>query len=67
MGTQTVLRSRFPRLARGSVADRPVGPPRRSCCSTLRALGGVPHATVHFRREIIRLIAEISMGQGPWR
>jgi phospholipid/cholesterol/gamma-HCH transport system permease protein len=30
----------------------------------LRALGGVPHAAVHFRREIIRLIAEISMGAG---
>ena len=30
----------------------------------LRALAGVPHAAVHFRREIIRLIAEISMGAG---
>ena len=30
----------------------------------VRALAGVPHATVHFRREIIRLIAEISMGAG---
>jgi phospholipid/cholesterol/gamma-HCH transport system permease protein len=29
-----------------------------------RALAGVPHAAVHFRREIIRLIAEISMGAG---
>ena len=34
-----------------------------TCCS-IRALGGVPHATVHFRREIVRLIAEISMGAG---
>jgi len=30
----------------------------------LRALGGVPHALVHYRKEIIRLIAEISMGAG---
>ena len=29
-----------------------------------KALGGIPHATVHFRKEIIRLIAEISMGAG---
>ncbi|UXA09722.1 ABC transporter permease [Mycobacterium sp. SMC-8] len=29
-----------------------------------RALAGVPHAAVHYRREIVRLIAEISMGAG---
>ncbi|HEY9266052.1 MAG TPA: ABC transporter permease [Mycobacterium sp.] len=29
-----------------------------------RALAGVPHAAVHYRREIIRLVAEISMGAG---
>jgi phospholipid/cholesterol/gamma-HCH transport system permease protein len=29
-----------------------------------RAIAGTPHAAVHFRREIIRLIAEISMGAG---
>ena len=29
-----------------------------------RSLAGVPHAAVHFRKEIIRLIAEISMGAG---
>jgi phospholipid/cholesterol/gamma-HCH transport system permease protein len=29
-----------------------------------RALAGVPHAAVHFRREIVRLVAEISMGAG---
>lgn len=29
-----------------------------------RALAGVPFATAHYRREIIRLIAEISMGAG---
>ncbi|MEB3021763.1 MULTISPECIES: ABC transporter permease [Mycolicibacter] len=29
-----------------------------------RALGGVPHAASTYRREVIRLIAEISMGAG---
>jgi phospholipid/cholesterol/gamma-HCH transport system permease protein len=29
-----------------------------------KAIRGVPHATVHYRKEIIRLIAEISMGAG---
>jgi phospholipid/cholesterol/gamma-HCH transport system permease protein len=29
-----------------------------------RAIAGVPHASVHYRKEIIRLIAEISMGAG---
>ncbi|WP_413467084.1 MlaE family ABC transporter permease [Mycolicibacterium sp. 120270] len=29
-----------------------------------RALAGTPHAAMHFRKEIIRLIAEISMGAG---
>jgi phospholipid/cholesterol/gamma-HCH transport system permease protein len=29
-----------------------------------KSLAGIPHATVHFRKEIIRLIAEISMGAG---
>jgi len=29
-----------------------------------RAIAGCPHAFVHYRREVIRLIAEISMGAG---
>jgi phospholipid/cholesterol/gamma-HCH transport system permease protein len=29
-----------------------------------KAIAGTPHAAVHYRREIIRLIAEISMGAG---
>ena len=65
MGTMTVLRSTYPRLTRqfkrptdvlGRIGDHML--------FYLRALGGVPHAAVHFRREIIRLIAEISMGAG---
>lgn len=30
----------------------------------VRAIAGTPHAAVHYRREVIRLIAEISMGAG---
>ena len=65
MGTQTVLRSRFPRLARGLrwPTDK-LGSLGDHMLFYFRALGGVPHATVHFRREIVRLIAEISMGAG---
>lgn len=65
MGTSTVVRSRFPRLV--NQAGRPVAWLSRVGDHVLfygRALGGVPHAAVHFRKEIIRLIAEISMGAG---
>jgi phospholipid/cholesterol/gamma-HCH transport system permease protein len=65
MGTATVLRSRFPRLA--DQLGRPLGFFGRLGDHVLfygRAMAGIPHATVHFRREIIRLIAEISMGAG---
>lgn len=65
MGTSTVVRSRFPRLV--NQAGRPVAWLSRIGDHVLfygRALGGVPHAAVHFRKEIIRLIAEISMGAG---
>ena len=59
------LRGAYPRLARQ--IDRPVGWFSRIGDHTLfygKALGGAPHAAVHYRREIIRLIAEISMGAG---
>ena len=65
MGTSAVLRSRFPRLV--GFAGRPVALLSRIGDHTLfyiRALAGTPHAAVHFRKEIIRLIAEISMGAG---
>ncbi|CAN5311785.1 ABC transporter permease [soil metagenome] len=65
MGTSAVLRSRFPRLT--NHLGRPVSLLSRIGDHTLfygRALGGVPHAMVHFRKEVIRLIAEISMGAG---
>ncbi|ORA41940.1 ABC transporter permease, partial [Mycolicibacterium celeriflavum] len=65
MGTVAVIRSTYPRLTRG--ARRPVeflGRIGDHMLFYLRALAGVPHAAVHFRKEIVRLIAEISMGAG---
>jgi phospholipid/cholesterol/gamma-HCH transport system permease protein len=59
------LASAYPRLARQF--KRPIGVLGRIGDQTLfygRALAGTPFATVHFRKEIIRLIAEISMGAG---
>ena len=55
----------YPRLVR--TANRPVDAAERLGEHTLfylRALAGVPNAIMHHRREIIRLIAEISMGAG---
>jgi phospholipid/cholesterol/gamma-HCH transport system permease protein len=62
------LRATYPRLYR--VVDqfqRPVGALGRIGDHTRfygQAIAGTPHAIMHFRREIIRLIAEISMGAG---
>ena len=65
MGTMTTVRSTYPRLARE--ARRPVtwlSGIGDHMLFYVKAMAGVPHATVHFRKEIIRLIAEISMGAG---
>ncbi len=65
MSTATLLRQRFPRLA--DQVRRPGAVLGRIGDHTLfygRAIAGTPHAAVHFRKEIIRLIAEISMGAG---
>jgi len=65
MGTLTTLRATYPRLSRQ--IERPISLLGRVGDHTLfygRALAGVPHAAVHFRKEIVRLIAEISMGAG---
>jgi phospholipid/cholesterol/gamma-HCH transport system permease protein len=59
------LRVTYPRLFRE--LERPVGLLGRIGDHTLfygRAIGGAPFAVKHYRREIIRLIAEISMGAG---
>jgi phospholipid/cholesterol/gamma-HCH transport system permease protein len=64
MGTMTILRGAYPRLARG-LTGRWAGCRGSAItpCSTA-APWAAPHAAVHYRREIIRLIAEISMGAG---
>jgi len=59
------LRAAYPRLTRQ--AQKPVATLSRIGDHTLfygKALGGIPFAVTHYRREIIRLIAEISMGAG---
>jgi phospholipid/cholesterol/gamma-HCH transport system permease protein len=58
-------RTLYPRLSRQ--LGRPVDTLSRIGDHTSfygRAIAGVPHATVHYRKEIIRLVAEISMGAG---
>jgi phospholipid/cholesterol/gamma-HCH transport system permease protein len=65
MGTLTTLRAAYPRLTQQ--INRPVRTLSSIGEHTMfygRALAGTPHAAVHFRKEIIRLIAEISMGAG---
>ena len=52
------LRATYPRLTR--TVQRPVGTLSQIGDQTLffgKAIGGTPHAAVHFRKEIIRLIA----------
>jgi len=65
VGTLTVLRTNYPRMFRQF--RRPSGFFGRIGDHTLfygKAIAGVPHAIVRYRSEIIRLIAEISMGAG---
>src|SRR6476660_2793984 len=65
MGTMTVLRQAYPRFTAGLKKPTDVlGRIGDHMLFYIKALGGIPHATVHFRKEIIRLIAEISMGAG---
>ena len=65
MGTLTVLRTNYPRMFRQF--RRPAGFFGRIGDHTLfygQAIAGVPQAIVRYRNEIVRLIAEISMGAG---
>ncbi|KAA0074824.1 ABC transporter permease [Mycolicibacterium sp. P9-64] len=69
MSTSTVLRSRFPRaVARG---EKWVGSPVRFLDSVghiawfvVTAVGSIGHAFRYYRKEMLRLIAEIGMGTG---
>jgi len=65
VGTVTTLRTNYPRIFRQF--RRPTGFFGRIGDHTLfygKAIAGVPHAIVRYRTEIVRLIAEISMGAG---
>ncbi len=65
MGNAAVLKSTYPRLARNF--KRPVLTLASLGDHTLfyvRAVKGIPLAVMRYRREVIRLIAEISMGAG---
>ena len=65
MGSMTVLRTNYPRLFRQF--RRPTGFFSRIGDHTLfygKAIAGIPAAIRRYRKEIIRLIAEISMGAG---
>jgi phospholipid/cholesterol/gamma-HCH transport system permease protein len=69
VSTTQVLRSRFPRSAAG--ADKVVGAPGRFLDSVghvawfvITALGSIGHALRYYRKETLRLIAEIGMGTG---
>jgi phospholipid/cholesterol/gamma-HCH transport system permease protein len=59
------LRAAYPKLFRQ--LDRPVSTFGRIGDHTIfygKAIAGAPFAAVHYRREVMRLVAEISMGAG---
>ncbi|CDO31721.1 MlaE family ABC transporter permease [Mycolicibacterium porcinum] len=63
--TTAVLQSAYPRLSRA--VRRPgvvLGGIGDHVLFYGRALAGMPHAAMHYRKEVIRLVAEISMGAG---
>ena len=65
MGTVTILRTNYPRLLRE--LRRPIGFFGRVGDRTMfyaKGIAGMPHAAIRYRSEVIRLIAEISMGAG---
>jgi phospholipid/cholesterol/gamma-HCH transport system permease protein len=69
MSTTQVLRSRFPRGV--ATADRVIGAPARLLDSVghvawfvVTAMGSIGHALRYYRKETLRLIAEIGMGTG---
>ena len=65
MGNIAVLKSTYPRLAR--TVRRPILTLAGLGDHTLfygRAIAGIPLAAMRYRKEVIRLIAEISMGAG---
>ncbi|MCG5434508.1 ABC transporter permease [Mycobacterium sp. MYCO198283] len=69
MANTTVLRQRFPRAydAAGKVASAPgraLDGTGHVAWFVVTAVGQITHALRHYRKEILRLIAEIGMGTG---
>jgi phospholipid/cholesterol/gamma-HCH transport system permease protein len=69
VSTETVVRSRFPRSY--SEVNKWAGMPARVLNSTghvaifiVTAIGSIGHALRYYRKEVLRLIAEIGMGSG---
>ena len=69
MSTATVLRARFPRMFIRT--SRFVGAPARFVRSVgnfdwfvVVTVGHIAHALQYYRREVLRLVAEIGMGTG---
>ncbi len=65
MGHTVALRAVYPRLTRQ--LQKPVGTLSRFGDQVLfygKAIAGIPFAVTHYSREIVRLVAEISMGAG---
>ena len=69
MSTTQVVRSNFPRAYGG--VERALSLPGRFLATmghvawfALTAVGSIPHALRNYRREVLRLIAEIGMGTG---
>ena len=69
MSTSTVLRSRFPR-AFSKAAEFGAAPARlfdslgHVAVFVVSAVGHIPHAFRYYRKEVLRLIAEVGMGTG---
>jgi phospholipid/cholesterol/gamma-HCH transport system permease protein len=69
MSTGTVVRARFPRAAEnlnryGGAAGRGLDTIGQMTWFALVTLGHVPHALRNYRKETLRLIAQIGMGTG---
>src|SRR5262245_11330021 len=69
MSSATVVRSRFPRAIEnlnkyGGAAGRGLDGIGQMAWFALVTLGNIPHALTRYRKETLRLIAQIGMGTG---
>ena len=69
MSTAAVLRARFPRAAEnfrrfGGAAGRGLDQSGQLAWFTVQSVANIPHAIREYRKELLRLIAQIGMGTG---